>query len=327
MEDIARLAGVTAMTVSRALRSPQQVAEPTRARIEAAAKELGYTPNSVAGTLASSKSRFVVVIVPTITASIYSESYAGISSVLQEKGYEILLGNNGYSLEHEEDLVRSFLSYRPAGFILTGYTHSPGLRQLLQKISLPVVETYNLTDDPLRVSVGYSNFRAMYELVEHVMRRGARNPVFLATDYPTNDRHTDRKRAFDTALRDHGIEPTPDRVVFSDLTYAAAISATDRHLREHPETDAILTGSYVLAVGALFEVNRRKLRLPNEIRIAGFDDHELCSIVEPNITMIYSSRRHIGGTAARMLLDQIEGGDKAVRRVDVGFELIQRATT
>src|SRR5689334_10851371 len=104
MVDIARLANVAPMTVSRALHEPQKVAKETRARIEAAIEELGYTPNRVAGSLASNRTKFIVLIVPTITASVYADSYLGISETALEHGYQILLGNDGYSLDREEEL-------------------------------------------------------------------------------------------------------------------------------------------------------------------------------------------------------------------------------
>jgi LacI family transcriptional regulator, gluconate utilization system Gnt-I transcriptional repressor len=327
MADIARIARVTPMTVSRALRTPDKVSLETRSRIEEAVQLLGYTPNSIAGTLRSERSRLVVVIVPTINASIYSESYSGICEVLEEHGYDILLGSDHYSPDREEELVRSLLSYRPAGLILTGYSHTEALRGLLLKRNIPVVETYNLTDRPLRVSVGYSNFRAMFELTQHLIQGGVRAPVFLAAEGPTNDRHTDRRAAFEVALKANNCAIDPACVIFSKLTYEGAARTVADILTERPQTDAIVGGSYVLAIGALLECARQRIAVPDRMAIAGFDDHELAAMLMPGITMIDSPRVEMGRQAADLLLKQIDGHSPTSQIVDIGFNLIKRGTT
>jgi LacI family gluconate utilization system Gnt-I transcriptional repressor len=327
MADIAAMANVAPMTVSRALHTPEKVAKETRALIEAAISKLGYTPNSVAGALASNRSRFVVVIVPTITASIYADSYAGIAEPLLQHGYQILLGNDGYSPEREEQLVSTFLTYRPAGLVLTGYSHSPNLRRIIRKSGIPVVETYNLTDKPLKVCVGYSHFNAMFELTEHVIQRGHTKPIFLAADYPFNDRHADRLSGFEAALSNHGLTLDWPPAVPSNFSYSASSQAVGAHLDAHPETDAIIAGSYVLAIGALLECKRRHIKVPDQIAIAGFDDHELASMIEPGLTMVSVQRYEMGRRAGDLLLEQLEGHRPRQQVVDVGFEIVQRGTT
>jgi LacI family gluconate utilization system Gnt-I transcriptional repressor len=321
------MADVTPMTVSRALRTPEKVSVETRSRIDSAVRLLGYTPNSLAGTLRSQRSRFVVVIVPTIVASIYSESYSGMCEVLEEHGYDILLGSDHYSPAREEQLLNSLLSYRPAGLILTGYSHSDGLRELVLRNEIPVVETYNLTDKPLRVCIGYSNFKAMYELTEHMIRGGVRHPVFLAAEGPVNDRHSDRRAGFEAALRANGYAVSDASVVFCKLSYEAAGRSTADLLARGPEIDGIVGGSYVLAVGALLECRKQGIEVPSRLAIAGFDDHELAATLAPGITMIDSPRQEMGRRAAKLLLQQIAGDEPADRLVDFGYHLVRRGST
>jgi LacI family transcriptional regulator, gluconate utilization system Gnt-I transcriptional repressor len=322
MEDIARMAGVAPMTVSRALQTPEKVAKETRARIQAVIEKLGYVPNFAARSLASNKSPFVVVIVPTITTPIYSDSYEGISEVLLRQGYHILLGNNGYSPEREEALLSAFMAYRPAGVILTGYTHTPGLRRLITRAKLPVVETFNITDRPLKVCVGYSNYQAMADVAEYVVGKGRRSPVFLAARSPLHDRHLDRKSGFEAVRKKHGLKNEPSMVV-SDLRFEAAAKAIGEHLDRHPETDAILAGSDILALGALAECRRRGLAVPERMAIVGFDDQEIASIVEPRLTTVRVPRTEIGRRAAEMLLAQIRGAKVPKRVID---ELVRGGT-
>ena len=124
MEEVARLAGVSAITVSRALNKPDKVAEGTREAIWRAIEATGYIPNQLAGSLASNRSRTIGVIVPTIVNSIFADKVQGMTDVLGKAGYQLLLANSGYSLDLEADLVAAFLAQRPSGLVLTGVTHS-----------------------------------------------------------------------------------------------------------------------------------------------------------------------------------------------------------
>ena len=157
MEDVARRAGVSQMTVSRALRTPDKVAPATRARIATAVAELDYVPDLVAGGLAAKRSRLVAVIVSTLENSIFAATVEGLTTVLRDDGYAVLLGASGYSRETEEKLVRATLGRRPDGLVLTGDLHTPAARRLLRASGIPVVETWELPDDPLDLSVGFSN--------------------------------------------------------------------------------------------------------------------------------------------------------------------------
>ena len=157
LADVARAAGVSAMTVSRALRMPGRVAPETRARVEEAVRALGYVPNLVAGALRSQRSRIVVAIVPTLTSSIFAETVEGMTEALRAQDHQLLLANSGYAPETEEDLVRAFLGRRPDGMILTGVHHTAGARAQLRAAGIPVVETWELGDAPLDMNVGFSN--------------------------------------------------------------------------------------------------------------------------------------------------------------------------
>ncbi len=172
MEDVARRAGVSQMTVSRALRTPDKVAPATRAKIAAAVAELDYVPDLVAGGLAARRSRLVAVIVSTLENSIFAATVQGLSTVLREQGYAVLLGASDYSREGEEQLLRAVLGRRPDGIVLTDAVHTQSARRLLRAAGIPVVETWELPAAPLDLAVGFSNLAAGRAMIRGASRLG-----------------------------------------------------------------------------------------------------------------------------------------------------------
>ncbi|CAN5700508.1 hypothetical protein BH23DEI1_BH23DEI1_17920 [soil metagenome] len=194
LDDVAKRAGVSSITVSRALRSPFIVAEETRLRIEEAIAEVGYLPNLLAGSLASSAPRTVAAILPTLDSSIFTEVLKGVVDVLRAYDYQLVLGNSHWSLEVEESLVTTFLSHRVGAIMLTGATHSKRTQELLRVAGLPVVETWSLPRSPLGACVGFSNERAAFAMTEHLIARGYRDIAFVSAPIRNNDRATARRR-------------------------------------------------------------------------------------------------------------------------------------
>ena len=137
---MARVAGVSAITISRTINKPEAVSEATRKLVWAAIEETGYIPNQLAGSLASRRTRTMGVIIPTIINSIFADKVQGITDILHAAGCQLLLANSGYSLEEEGKLVAAFLAQQPSGIVLTGLTHSERTRRILARSGVPSVE-------------------------------------------------------------------------------------------------------------------------------------------------------------------------------------------
>lgn len=326
LSDVARLAGVSAITVSRALRSPELVAQDTRRRIDEAVAEIGYIPNLVAGSLASIESRTVAAIVPTLANSIFAEVLQGMVDVLHAHDYRLIVGSNNYDLEEEESLVRAFLARQVEGMILTGAFHSPGAARLLERAGVPVVETWSLLGEASSGSVGFSNFDAAYAMVEHLYERGYREIGFASPPFENNDRATERRRGFLQALDDLDLPLREARVTTASMSLAGGAEVLREILASQPETDAIFFAGDTLAAGAVLECQRRGWRVPGDIAIAGFDDLEIASQVVPSLTTVRVHRRALGSSAAKLILGVLDG-EETGRRHDLGFELVAREST
>ena len=165
MADVAKIADVSMITVSRALRTPERVAPETRSRIEAAMAQIGYVPDLVAASLASRRSRVVAVVVPTIGSSIFSDTIEGMSDLLHGRGYQLIIGAGSYDTEGSESVITTLLSRRPDGLILTGSRHAKRARRMVEDFGEAAVTGFlSVLEDvaPERLT----------QLRRHVQRRG-----------------------------------------------------------------------------------------------------------------------------------------------------------
>lgn len=327
MEHVAARAGVSTITVSRVLNQPGKVAEDTRKRVWAAIEATGYIPNLVAGGLASSRTRVVGIIVPTIINSIFADTVQGMTDVLAGDGYRLLLATSGYSLETESDLVAAFMAQRPSGLVLTGMTHAPRTVKLLARADMPVVETWNLIRKPVDMLVGFSNEKATFEMVRTLAAMGYRKIGFVSAPIKDNDRAYGRRAGYRRAVRKLGL--VEDRSLEREALFSlhnGGLALCDL-VEQHPDIEAIFYANDILAAGGLFECARRGWKVPERLGIAGFDDVDLASQTVPALTTVRIPRYEIGATAARLILSRLAGESLEERVLDLGFEIVVRDST
>jgi LacI family gluconate utilization system Gnt-I transcriptional repressor len=324
LKDLAQIVGVTKVTISRAMNSPDQVSPDTLRRIQEAVRETGYVPNLVAGSLASNRSKLIVALIPSLSGSVFQETTEAMTVALANAGYQLLIGQGGYDESREEALLDAVIGRRPAGIVLTGVVHSPASRKRLAGAGVPIVETWNLTDTPIDMLVGFSHAQVGAAAARHLHERGGRRAVVIT---PDDRRALTRSQAFvDTmsalAQRDVPVYPVPSPTHLGNGREALA-----RVLREHPDTDSIFCGADSLALGVLMEAHARQIRVPEQLKVLGYGDLNFAAYTTPALTTIRTNGRQIGELAASMLIQRIEKAEIATRVVDVGFELIERAST
>lgn len=327
MELVAERAGVSTITVSRVLNQPDKVAEETRARVWAAIEATGYIPNLIAGGLASSRTRVVGVIVPTITNSIFADTVQGLTDVLGAKAYQLLLATSGYSPKVEAELVSAFLAQRPSGLVLTGLTHAPRTHDMLGRSEVPVVETWNAARKPIDMLVGFSNENSSFEMMRTLAEMGYRKIGFVVAPIKNNDRALGRRTGYRRAVKQFGL--VDDRSLEREalFTLANGSRALSDLVAQHPDVEAIFFANDILAAGGLLECARRGWPVPERLGIAGFDDVDLASQMVPTLTTVRIPRYEIGATAARLILQRLAGEEIEPRALDLGFELVVRNST
>src|SRR5881394_4496119 len=166
---VAKLAGVSSITVSRVVRLPNLVAPETRDRVEAAMRQLGYVPNLVAGALASARTRSVGVLVPTIANSIFADTVQGLSDELEPLGYAVILAQSRYDAAREDHMLAALLSRRPEAIIMVGSPATEDGARLLRRARIPVVETWDLPVAPIDAVAGFDNYEAGVAVARHLV--------------------------------------------------------------------------------------------------------------------------------------------------------------
>ncbi len=320
LEDVARAAGLSSMTVSRALNTPQLVRPKTVEKVLAAVKATGYIPNALAGGLASRRSKLIAVVVPQINNNMFVDTIQAISDELAKRGYHMLLCVAGYTQQTEAELVAALLSRRPDGIVLTGIHHSTDLKKVILNASVPVVEIWDLTPTPLDMLVGFSHEKVGQATAEYLLRKGYRRPGLLWT---VDKRASQRKAGLCEALARHGITDPLSVDVALPARFTSGREGLSQ-LLALGESDVIVCSSDTLAQGAIVEAQARGLCVPQDVAVIGFGDLDFAAGNNPAITTVSVDRQIIGQRAATLLMERIEGTSSGEEIVDIGFHFIER---
>jgi LacI family gluconate utilization system Gnt-I transcriptional repressor len=324
--DVAVAAGVSSMTVSRALREPDRLRPETLERVLGKVAELSYLPNESARSLASRRSRIVGAVVPTLAYSVYAGTLQGLSDGLREAGFELMLGDSGYSSRKERSLVAAFIARGVDALVLTGVEHLRGTRDLVASHGLPVAEIWDLGRDPLGLEVGFSNRAAGRAAGMLFASLGRTRWAFVGSVPRREQRSRKRLEGFRLAARAAGVRPPVDLRVENPMHIGEARQAAMRLLRAGPDIDAVFCANDVLACGVLEAARKRGRRVPEDLAIVGFGDFDIASIVDPSLTTVKIPGYRMGLVAAESLLAQASGQTSLVRTVDLGFEIVRRGT-
>ncbi|MGL4320919.1 MAG: LacI family DNA-binding transcriptional regulator, partial [Paracoccaceae bacterium] len=240
MADVARLAGVSPMTVSRAFKADSSVSDATRQAIRKAADDLGYVFDSTASNLRSQKTDFIAVTIPSINNANFAETLRGLSDGLKARGLQILLGYTDYDMAEEERLIEQLLRRRPEAIVVTGGRHTLRARRMLDNAGIPVIETWDLPEDPIGHVVGFSNAAAVRGMVDHFVAQGLTRIAFIGGDADRDTRGTDRRNGFVAAMTAHGLDAT--RLIAAGappISMREGAAAMGRLLDSMPDTQAV----------------------------------------------------------------------------------------
>ena len=321
VEDVAREAGVSPITVSRTLSNPEKVREETRKRVEAAVAKTGYVLNRFASSLRSGRSTIISVFVSSLSNPHFANAIQGCADALEGSRYHLLMAQTGYSDQMQSSMLAEVLPFRPAAIMFTGLVNSDTLRDQLSAMDIPVVEMWDYRPDPIDMLVGFSNAEGGRLLGRHFAERGYKTIAYAGR---TEDRGEQRLSGFI-----QGLGRAPDMVlpIEGGSTINDGMAALARILKELPECDAILFGSDILAVGALLQARKLKVDIPGRIAIAGYGDLEFSKHVTPSITSVHVSGYEMGYAAGEMLLKRLNGEAIAERVIVTPIHLEVRETT
>jgi len=324
MATIGRLAGVSQVTVSRALSDPSKVSPATLEKIREAIAVTGFVPNALAGALASRRSRLITALVPSITNIVYAAMIKAFSERIRAHGYQILLSETGLDPADEEVLIETHLSRRPDAMLLTGIHHTPRARRMLLGAGIPVVEVWDITDSPIDLCVGFSHAEAGRAAADYAISAGYVRAGTVSAD---DERAARRKAAFVARFA-----PAAETAIETvDFDGPASLERGRQGLAELIDARGFAGGvvfcsSDLLAHGVLIEAKARGLAVPADIAVIGFGDQDFAAHVEPALTTVRVDRPAFGRAAAEAILARFDGTGLQAPVTDLGFRIVARTS-
>ena len=307
MEDVAQAAGVSRMTVSRALRKDGLVSEQTRERILKVVDQMNYVPDQMAGSLSTKRSGFVACLVPSINNVHYAEMIQGLTETLETIGLQVLLGYTEYSAQREASLVESLLTRRPEAIVLPYDGHTQKTVKLLKQSNVPVFQLWEMPDKPISHTIGFSNKEVACKMTQELIGLGYKNIAFLCETNDEWTRGAARRAGFKQAMEAAGLSShrmirfgTPPMSIKDGYFVGTNLN------QYYGDIDCVFCVSDAPAFGVLTALKERGLKVPEDIGIAGFGDFEVSRYSVPDITTVKFDAKGIGRATAESIISLVE---------------------
>lgn len=323
IEEVAQLAGVSAITVSRALRNPRLVSEQTRKRILAIVEKTGYQSNPHASALRSGRSSIVAIFVSNLLSQQYTQAAQACARVIEAHGLQALVGQTSYSYSRELTAIQSLRALRPAAVFLTGVIELEENRQMLRELDIPIVESWAHARDPIDMLVAFSNVDAGRLAAGHLSERGFRQPAFIGRG---SGRGKLRLQGFAERLAEHKMTLSTSIVVDWVESIEDGRNAYRKLQANGGAFDSVFCANDLLGIGATIEALSQGQRIPQDVAILGFGDVTTASVLSPKLSVVAVDTQQIGRQAGEMILSRF-GGEKTRTRICNDLSLVQGDTT
>jgi len=323
LADVAKLAGVSTATVSRALNFPDQVVEKTRIKVNAAIEKLGYSPNFGARVLAAKRTNTIGVIIPTMNNAIFARGIQAFQEELSLHGMTLLIASSSYNRDREEEQIRTLAARGADALLLIGYDRSEAIYRFLSARNIPFVVAWAFDESMPYISVGFDNRHSMERLTDEVMARGHTRLGFISAPQDNNDRARNRVLGVCDAMARNGVDPKSLTLIETPYSIENGAAALQQLMKATNPPTAILCGNDVLALGASRGAKSMGLRVPDDISITGFDDIELAELADPPLATVHVPHREMGRRAAQTLLNIVRGLEPAAtsQRLETTLQL------
>jgi len=328
LEDVARHAGVSTASVSRALNTPDLVSQALRDRIAQAAQDLKWVPNGVAKALASLRTRTVGVIIPTLSHQNFAILIEALQQDLATAHYTLILCCMDVTEEMRLQQARKLVERGVEYLVLVGEAHPDALFELLRSQNVPYVITYTRGQDQRHTCIGFDNYAASARLTEHLLELGHRNFGMIAHDREENDRIQLRIAAVQDALARSGLAIRPQHFVRVNSRHIASGREGMRRILADDTlrpTALVCTNDYI-ATGAMIEAKELGLAIPRDLSIVGFDDTDMSAHLDPPLTTARVPSRRMGEEIAKYIIGHLEDG-RTARPPSLEAELIIRSSS
>ncbi len=324
VEDVARIAGVSPITVSRALRTPDLVKPETRLRVAEAVAQTGYVINSIASSLRSGQSAFISVLVASLQNVHYAAAVQGMIDAFEGTRFKLTFSQAGYAEDISAEQVRTMLPFKPAAFVFSGLVRDPAARAYLGSLNIPVLEMWGETDTPVDMLVKSPASEAGKLLGEHFAEMGFRRIAYAGH---TGSRAESRIEGVRSALQRYGQDLALVHPVEGTAEMEDGVAAVETILAQLPDCDAIMFGTDVMAAGALLRLQEMGIAVPERIAIAGYGDLFFATHIRPRLTSVRTAPYDVGRRGGELLLQRLTQGRVANPVIQVPLSLEVREST
>lgn len=306
INDIAKKAGVSIATVSRAFSEAKNSVKPeTREKIYKIAEEHNYSPNAIARSLASNSTKTIGVVLPEIQGEFFTDIIQGIDEIAFADGYHMIVAGS-HSQRNIIDSIMGFMGKSMVdGVILMVPTITNRVQSLLEKYNTPVVIITDDEDFQAYDTVGIDNFQGTYSIIRHLIKNQGHNKIAIINGPDENNDAIKRKAGFLAALKDNGIKINDEWIIQSDFTLKGGELAGSRLLSLRSKPDVIFAANDMMALGCYRVAQKMGLSIPDQLGIVGFDHITLADFIQPKLTTVHVPIAELGKKAASILFDKI----------------------
>lgn len=328
MRDVARVAGVSRMTVSRALKDDSPISDETRAKILKVVRDLNYVPDQMAGSLTTKRSGFVALLVPSLNNLHFAETVQALTEELEPIGQQLLVGHTDYQAAREEKLVEAMLRRRPEAIVLSYDGHSDRTERLLREMNIPVIQLWERPEHPIGHTIGFSNKDSAANMTRALIGRGYRNIAFLGESDDAWSRGAARRAGWRLAMDEAGLSSHRlTQYGKPPLSIEAGAEAVPRLLEAYPDTDCIFCVSDSPAFGAISALKTMGLSVPKDIGIAGFGNFEVSRFSVPMISTVIVDPKRIGRSTGKLITTLLQDDSPLPHHLTMETEVCLRGST
>jgi LacI family transcriptional regulator len=306
VKDVAKLAGVAPITVSRVINNADYIRDDTRERVMAAINQLGYVPNKVARSLRSKQTSMLALVLTDITNPFFTTVARGVEDAANAAGFNLILCNTDESEAKQDNYLQILLERRVDGILLVPARSNLEPVQLIQKMDIPVVLLDRQLPGHLTDVVRCDSEGGAYQLTRLLIQNGHRQIAILSGP-PSVSTAEDRVKGYKRALREFGVELLDGLVYYGQFTSESGYKMTRQALNTVPRPTSLLAGNNFIAIGALKALKDLHLSVPEDIAVVGFDDLPSNIVVDPILTAAAQPAYEMGRLGAELLLARLDG--------------------
>jgi len=318
MPEIGKRAGVSTMTVSRAISNPKGVGKDTLLKIQKIIKKTNFSINKTARYFRSGTSNNIFCIIPTLQGGNFNDYVSGILNESEKFNSKVIIEISDYSLKKEEKILLSSLSFKPQGLILVGLEHTPKIKSILKKINIPIIETWDTSAKPIDKLVGFSHYRLGYNLTDMMIKK-YKNILFVKSNYSSSKGDYIRSEKKFIGYRDRIIQEK--RKV--NLTSVNSLNHIESgieiikyiHKNKKDKIDCVICDE-ICALGTIYQANICNIKIPQQLAVVGIGNSQTTQLSKPKLTTIDINAYEIGKKA----ISQIFQFDKnVITNIDYKF--------